>query len=78
MVKAGVGVVTIRQLEARTHQPRRDTLDVVSLIEAVNMLAAVALPPRRYFDHPLSGEWSAGAGNPLIKGDGLPPKRKRR
>jgi DNA-binding transcriptional regulator YiaG len=27
--KAGVGVVTVRQLEAGTHQPRRATLDVV-------------------------------------------------
>jgi transcriptional regulator with XRE-family HTH domain len=27
--KAGVGVVTIRQLEADTHEPRRATLDVV-------------------------------------------------
>jgi DNA-binding transcriptional regulator YiaG len=26
---AGVGVVTVRQLEAGTHQPRRATLDVV-------------------------------------------------
>jgi len=30
----------------------------VVLIEAVNMLAADALLPRRYFDHSLSGEWS--------------------
>jgi mRNA interferase YafQ len=28
------------------------------LMEAVNMLAADVLLPRRYFDHPLSGEWS--------------------
>src|SRR3984957_11227328 len=27
--KAGVGIVTVRQLEAGTHQPRRDTLEVV-------------------------------------------------
>jgi transcriptional regulator with XRE-family HTH domain len=27
--KAGVGVVTVRQLEAGTHQPRRATLEVV-------------------------------------------------
>jgi transcriptional regulator with XRE-family HTH domain len=27
--KAGVGVVTVRQLEAGMHQPRRATLDVV-------------------------------------------------
>jgi transcriptional regulator with XRE-family HTH domain len=27
--KAGVGVVTVRQLEADTHEPRRATLDVV-------------------------------------------------
>jgi predicted transcriptional regulator len=27
--KAGVGVVTVRQLEAGTHDPRRATLDVV-------------------------------------------------
>jgi mRNA interferase YafQ len=32
-------------------------LDAV-LLEAVNMLAADTLLPRRYFDHPLSGEWS--------------------
>jgi mRNA interferase YafQ len=32
-------------------------LDVV-LMEAVNMLVADALLPRRYFDHPLAGEWS--------------------
>ena len=32
-------------------------LDVV-LMEAVNMLAADTLLARRYFDHPLSGEWS--------------------
>jgi mRNA interferase YafQ len=32
-------------------------LDVV-LMEAVNMLVADALLPRRYFDHPLVGEWS--------------------
>jgi mRNA interferase YafQ len=28
------------------------------LMEAVNMLVADAPLPRRYFDHPLSGEWS--------------------
>jgi len=28
------------------------------LMEAVNMLAADTPLPRRYFDHPLSGEWS--------------------
>jgi len=28
------------------------------LLETVNMLAADETPPRRYFDHPLSGEWS--------------------
>ena len=27
--KAGVGVVTIRQLEASSHEPRRATLDVI-------------------------------------------------
>jgi transcriptional regulator with XRE-family HTH domain len=27
--RAGVGIVTIRQLEAGTHEPRRATLDVV-------------------------------------------------
>jgi mRNA interferase YafQ len=27
-------------------------------MEAVNMLVADALLPRRYFDHPLAGEWS--------------------
>jgi DNA-binding transcriptional regulator YiaG len=27
--RAGVGVVTVRQIEAGTHQPRRATLDVV-------------------------------------------------
>jgi len=27
--RAGVGVVTVRQLEAGTHQPRRATLEVV-------------------------------------------------
>jgi transcriptional regulator with XRE-family HTH domain len=27
--QAGVGIVTIRQLEAGTHEPRRATLDVV-------------------------------------------------
>jgi transcriptional regulator with XRE-family HTH domain len=27
--KAGVGVVTVRQLEAGTHEPRRATLDVI-------------------------------------------------
>jgi transcriptional regulator with XRE-family HTH domain len=27
--RAGVGIVTIRQLEAATHEPRRATLDVV-------------------------------------------------
>ncbi len=27
--RAGVGVVTVRQLEAGTHQPRRSTLEVV-------------------------------------------------
>jgi transcriptional regulator with XRE-family HTH domain len=27
--KAGVGIVTVRQLEASTHEPRRATLDVV-------------------------------------------------
>jgi len=27
--KAGVGIVTIRQLEAGAHEPRRATLDVV-------------------------------------------------
>ena len=32
-------------------------LDVV-LVEAANLLAADALLPRRYFDHPFSGEWS--------------------
>jgi len=32
-------------------------LDVV-LMEAVNLLAVDALLPRRYFDHPLSGDWS--------------------
>jgi len=35
----------------------RKKLDAI-LREAVNMLAADALLPRRYFDHPLSGEWS--------------------
>jgi mRNA interferase YafQ len=28
------------------------------LMEAVNLLANDEPPPRRYFDHPLSGEWS--------------------
>jgi transcriptional regulator with XRE-family HTH domain len=28
-VRAGVGIVTIRQLEADVHEPRRATLDVV-------------------------------------------------
>jgi mRNA interferase YafQ len=32
-------------------------LDLV-LVEATNMLAADELLPRRYFDHPLSGDWS--------------------
>ena len=32
-------------------------LDVV-LMEAVTVLASDAMLPRRYFDHPLSGEWS--------------------
>ncbi len=27
--QAGVGIVTVRQLEASTHEPRRATLDVV-------------------------------------------------
>ena len=27
--KAGIGIVTVRQLEAALHQPRRATLDVV-------------------------------------------------
>ena len=27
--KAGVGIVTVRQLEAGTHEPRRATLDVI-------------------------------------------------
>ena len=31
-------------------------LDVV-LMEAVTVLASDAMLPRRYFDHPLSGEW---------------------
>jgi len=31
-------------------------LDVL-LMEAVNLLAANAHLPRRYFDHPLSGQW---------------------
>jgi mRNA interferase YafQ len=30
----------------------------ILLMEAVNMLAADTPLPRRYFDHPLSGEWS--------------------
>ncbi|MFP5212632.1 MAG: type II toxin-antitoxin system YafQ family toxin [Acidobacteriota bacterium] len=29
-----------------------------ALMEAVNMLAADIPLPRRYFDHPLSGDWS--------------------
>ena len=34
--KASVGIVTVRQLEAATHEPRRATLDVIrrALIEA--------------------------------------------
>ena len=32
-------------------------LDVL-LMEAVNMLAADTPVPRRYFDHPLAGEWN--------------------
>ncbi len=32
-------------------------LDVL-LMEAVNLLAADEPLPRRYFDHPLSGEWN--------------------
>jgi transcriptional regulator with XRE-family HTH domain len=27
--EAGVGIVTVRQLEARSHEPRRATLDVI-------------------------------------------------
>ena len=27
--RAGVGIVTVRQLEAHTHEPRRATLDVI-------------------------------------------------
>ena len=30
----------------------------VLLVEAVNLLAVDAVFPRRYFDHPLAGEWS--------------------
>ena len=34
--KASVGIVTVRQLEAGTHEPRRATLDVIrrALVEA--------------------------------------------
>jgi mRNA interferase YafQ len=35
----------------------REKLDA-RLMEAVNLLAADATLPRRYFDHQLSGEWS--------------------
>ena len=37
--QAGVGIVTIRQLEAGTHEPRRATLDVVRrALEAAGIL----------------------------------------
>ena len=36
------------------YRTKVDTL----LMEAVNLLAADATLPRRYFDHQLSGEWS--------------------
>jgi mRNA interferase YafQ len=40
--------------KAGRHRKRIDPL----LMEAVNMLPADVPMPRRYFDHPLSGEWS--------------------
>ena len=43
-----------RREKAGQHGKRVDAL----LMEAVNMLAADMPLPRRYFDHPLSGEWT--------------------
>lgn len=40
--------------KAGRHRKRIDAL----LMDAVKMLAADAPLPRRYFDHPLSGEWN--------------------
>ena len=42
-----------RREKSGRHGKKLDTL----LMEALNMLAADSLLPRRYFDHPLAGEW---------------------
>jgi mRNA interferase YafQ len=43
-----------RREQSGRHRKRLNAL----LMEAVNLLAADAPLPRRYFDHPLSGEWN--------------------
>ena len=43
-----------RREKSGQHSRRLDAL----LLETVDMLANDQLLPRRYFDHPLSGEWS--------------------
>jgi mRNA interferase YafQ len=42
-----------RREKSGRHGKKLDTL----LMEAVNMLAADTPLPRRYFDHPLAGDW---------------------
>jgi mRNA interferase YafQ len=43
-----------RREKSGRHGKRLDA----ALLEAVAMLAKDEPPPRRYFDHPLSGEWN--------------------
>ena len=43
-----------KRQKARRHSSSLDT----ELLEAVTMLANGTKLPRRYFDHPLGGEWS--------------------
>jgi mRNA interferase YafQ len=43
-----------RREQSGRHGKKLDAL----LMEAVNLLAADMPLPRRYFDHPLSGEWN--------------------